>query len=58
MFNFFKTKQSTVDIDVDRAARMQRNQERMAKLNEEMGSNWIMHPANKKSKLDKPRNWF
>lgn len=58
MFNFFKTKQTTVDVDIDRAERIQRNQERMDKIKKEMGTNWIMHPANKKSKLDEPRNWF
>lgn len=33
----------------------QRNEERISKIKEEMGTKWLHHPANKKSRLDEPR---
>ena len=32
-----------------------RNEARMAKIKEEMGSKYILHPSHKKSRLDEPR---
>lgn len=33
----------------------QRNQKRMAKIKEEMGTKYILHPSHMKSRLDEPR---
>ena len=32
-----------------------RNEARMAKIKDEMGDNYILHPSHKKHKLDEPR---
>ena len=33
----------------------ERNEARIAAIKQEMGEKWILHPAHKKSRLDKPR---
>ena len=37
------------------AGMAERNRERMEHIKKDMGSTWILHPDNKKSKLDAPR---
>ena len=37
------------------AGMRERNEARMAKIKEEMGEKWILHPSHKKSKLGAPR---
>ena len=53
-------KQNTTDdlmnkLEAESAARRARNEERMAKIKEEMGTKWILHPSHIKSRLDEPR---
>lgn len=53
-------KQNTNDafyqkLEAESAARAQRNAERIAKIKEEMGERWILHPSHIKSRLDEPR---
>lgn len=33
----------------------ERNEARIAAIKQKMGEKWILHPAHKKSRLDKPR---
>ena len=50
-------KPQSVDVDklLNTAGLRERNEARMAKIKEEMGEKWILHPSHKKSKLDAPR---
>ena len=50
-------KPQSVDVEnlLNTAGLRERNEARMAKIKEEMGEKWILHPSHKKSKLDAPR---
>ena len=37
------------------AGMRQRNEERIAKIKEEMGASYILHPSHNKTRLDTPR---
>lgn len=37
------------------AGMAERNAKRIAKIKEEMGEKWILHPNHRKSRLDEPR---
>lgn len=45
---------SAIDL-LNQAGMRERNEARMAKIKEEMGDKWILHPSHKKSRLDEPR---
>ena len=42
-------------LEQESIARRARNEARMAKIKEEMGTLYILHPDHKKAKLDQPR---
>lgn len=42
-------------VEEESIARRKRNEERMAKIKQDMGELWIMHPSHIKSRLDEPR---
>lgn len=42
-------------LEAESQARAKRNEERIAKIKEEMGTLWVLHPSHKKEKLDAPR---
>ena len=44
-----------VKLEQESAARRNRNEERMAKIKQEMGERWVLHPSHKKSRLEEPR---
>lgn len=59
MFEFFgkSSEESARETAIEQESlnRRTRNEARMAKIREEMGEKWIMHPSHMKSKLDEPR---
>ena len=59
MFEFFgkSSEESAREVAIEQESlnRRTRNEARMAKIREEMGEKWILHPLHMKSKLDEPR---
>lgn len=55
MFGFFTTRRMQPANETDLTELRKRNQERIEKIKEEMGSLYIMHPSHKKSRLAEPR---
>ena len=59
MFKFFSKSSEQLAqeaaIEQESLNRRARNEARMAKIKEEMGEKWILHPSHMKSRLDEPR---
>ena len=59
MFDIVRKLVKPQSVDVEKLLNIsglrERNEARMAKIKEEMGEKWILHPSHKKSKLDAPR---
>lgn len=61
MLNLFKTlftkssETAPAQVLLDMEGMAERNAARIAKIKEEMGAKWILHPSHMKSKLDEPR---
>lgn len=43
------------EIQINDPGMRERNEARMAKIKEEMGEKWILHPAHTKTRLEEPR---
>ena len=59
MFDIVRKLVKPQSVDVEKLLNIsglrERNEARMAKIKEEMGDKWILHPSHKKSKLVAPR---
>lgn len=55
MFKFFTTRRIQPANETDLTELRKRNEERIAKIKEQMGNKWILHPDNNKSRLTEPR---
>ena len=49
------TNEMMAKLEAESAERRARNEQRIAKIKEEMGERWILHPSHMKSRLDEPR---
>ena len=52
---FRKECEPKIEVLAPMAGMRERNEARIAKIKEEMGTKWIMHPSHKKSRLEDPR---
>ena len=55
MFKQNTTNEMMAKLEAESAERRARNEQRIAKIKEEMGERWILHPSHMKSRLDEPR---
>lgn len=55
LFRSNRVEAPTAQMLAIQAGMAERNAERIAKIKEEMGEKWILHPSHRKSRLDEPR---
>lgn len=55
LFRRNRVEAPTADMLAIQAGMAERNAKRLAKIKEEMGEKWILHPNHRKSRLDEPR---
>ena len=55
LFRRNRVEAPTADMLAIQAGMAERNAKRLAKIKEEMGEKWILHPSHRKSRLDEPR---